>query len=246
MKIEKLNENQIRATLSKEDLESRHLKLSEFAYGTDAARSLFAELLRFASYKLGFEVDDTPLMIEAIPISSDSIVLIITKIAYPDELDTRFSRFSDAPNLDDIADYYEQSEYESGEIIIDNNPIKASDIIDVSATDISDASDSSAATIIPSDKYTRLFGMHTIDEVFDLAKVFENKNTGENTLFHTKDGYRLLLSIGDLSIAEFNRVVNITSEYADSLPYREGTDDYMFEHQKPLIKGRALEVLSTI
>ncbi len=31
-----------------------------------------------------------PLMIEAIPISMDSIVLIITKVEDPDELDTRF------------------------------------------------------------------------------------------------------------------------------------------------------------
>lgn len=244
MKIEKLNENQIRATLSKEDLESRHLKLSEFAYGTDAARSLFAELLRFASYKLGFEVDDTPLMIEAIPISSDSIVLIITKIAYPDELDTRFSRFSDAPNTEDIADYYEQADYESREVFLDDNIVKASDIIDVSAMDVTDTD--SSPKVIPPGKYTRLFGLDTIDDVFTLANVFKDRYTGDNTLFHTKDGYRLILSIGDLSIAEFNRVVNITSEYANSLPYREGTDDYMFEHQKPLIRDRALEILSRL
>ena len=47
-----------------------------------------------ASYEVGFEADDIPLMIEAIPISSDCIVLIITKVENPEELDTRFSKFS--------------------------------------------------------------------------------------------------------------------------------------------------------
>ena len=33
-------------------------------------------------------------MIEAIPVNLDSIILIITKVEDPDELDTRFSKFS--------------------------------------------------------------------------------------------------------------------------------------------------------
>ena len=40
MKIEKLNENQIRCTLTHADLAARHLKLSELAYGTEKAKSL--------------------------------------------------------------------------------------------------------------------------------------------------------------------------------------------------------------
>ena len=35
MKIEKINENQIRCTLTRADLEDRHLKISELAYGTE-------------------------------------------------------------------------------------------------------------------------------------------------------------------------------------------------------------------
>ena len=35
MKIEKLNENQIRCTLSKADLEDHNIRLTELAYGTD-------------------------------------------------------------------------------------------------------------------------------------------------------------------------------------------------------------------
>ena len=33
-------------------------------------------------------------MVEAIPLSSESIMLIVTKVEDPEELDTRFSKFS--------------------------------------------------------------------------------------------------------------------------------------------------------
>ena len=42
MRIEKLNDNQIRCTLTRDDLANRQIKLSELAYGTagyDAAGS---------------------------------------------------------------------------------------------------------------------------------------------------------------------------------------------------------------
>ena len=95
MKIEKVNENQIRCTLTREDLAERQIKLSELAYGTEKAKMLFRDMMQQAAYEFGFEADDIPLMIEAIPLSADTIILVITKVEYPEELDTRFSRFSD-------------------------------------------------------------------------------------------------------------------------------------------------------
>ena len=96
MKIEKLNENQIRCTLTRADLAERQLQLSELAYGTEKAKSLFHDMMQQAAFEFGFEAEDIPLMIEAIPASSDSIVLIITKVEDPEELDTRFSKFAPA------------------------------------------------------------------------------------------------------------------------------------------------------
>ena len=94
MKIEKVNDNQIRCTLTREDLADRQLKLSELAYGTEKAKMLFRDMMQQAAYEFGFEAEDIPLMIEAIPLSADTIILIITKVEYPEELDTRFSQFA--------------------------------------------------------------------------------------------------------------------------------------------------------
>ena len=103
MKLEKLSDTQIRCTLSKEDLSQRQLHLSELAYGSEKAKELFRDMMQQASIELGFDADNIPLMIEAIPISYDCLVLVVTKVEDPDELDTRFSRFSKI-NVDDSFD----------------------------------------------------------------------------------------------------------------------------------------------
>ena len=121
MKIEKINDNQIRCTLTREDLDSRHMKLSELAYGTEKAKMLFRELMQQASYQFGFNADDIPLMIEAVPISSDAILLIVTKVEYPEELDTRFSRFSE--DQDDTDESYDEID------LTRNGSASANDII---------------------------------------------------------------------------------------------------------------------
>ena len=119
MKIEKINDNQIRCTLGKKDLADRNLKVSELAYGSDKARELFKDMIQQASFEVGFEAEDIPLMIEAIPVNADCIVLIVTKVDEPEELDTRFSRFSseysddsDYPD-EDFRDFSDMEEIDS-------------------------------------------------------------------------------------------------------------------------------------
>ena len=87
MKIERLSDSQIRCFLSEMDLNERSLNLSELAYGSDKARRLFREMVQKASAEVGFDAEDIPLMIEAIPLSNQSVMLVITKVDDPEELD---------------------------------------------------------------------------------------------------------------------------------------------------------------
>ena len=103
MKIERINDNQIRCTLTSSDLSVRNLNLGELAYGSEKARNLFREMIQKASNEVGFEAEDIPLMVEAIPLSNESVMLVITKIEDPEELDTRFSKFS--PLSDELAPF---------------------------------------------------------------------------------------------------------------------------------------------
>lgn len=152
MKLEKLSDTQIRCTLSKEDLSQRQLHLSELAYGSEKAKELFRDMMQQASIELGFEADNIPLMIEAIPISNDCLVLVVTKMEDPDELDTRFSRFSKI-NVDDSFDEdfsdiddtdFEEMDFldDEDDIDMDDEPLPFSPSSDFDNAD-SDASTSS-------------------------------------------------------------------------------------------------------
>ena len=94
--------------MTREDLLNRELKISELAYGTEKAKSLFRDMMQQAAYECGFEAEDIPLMIEAIPLNAECIVLIVTKVEDPEELDTRFSKF--APSVHDEDGFAEEAE----------------------------------------------------------------------------------------------------------------------------------------
>ena len=94
MKLERINENKIKCILSGSELEAMHINLTELAYGTAKAKELFKDLMYKAKEELGFEADEMPIMIEAIPVKPDSLMLIITKVDDPEEMNSRFSKFA--------------------------------------------------------------------------------------------------------------------------------------------------------
>lgn len=101
MKIEKINDNQIRCTLTPDDLKARDIRISELTYSSGKARSLFQDMMKEAYRNYGFRVDNTPLMIEAMPDSGGNLTLVITKVKDPEEIDSRFAHFTSEPQADD-------------------------------------------------------------------------------------------------------------------------------------------------
>lgn len=87
MKIERLSDNQIRCILTKEDLSERGLRLSELALGSDKAREFFREMMDQARFLYGFQAEDAPLMIEAVPTDSGTLVLLVTRVDSPEALE---------------------------------------------------------------------------------------------------------------------------------------------------------------
>ena len=98
MKLERINENKIRCILTSSDLSSRQIMLGELAYGSAKAKALFRDMMDLAAEELGFETDDMPIVVEAVPMENGSIVLTISKVDNPEELDARFSRFTPYTN----------------------------------------------------------------------------------------------------------------------------------------------------
>ena len=249
MKIEKINENQIRCTLSREDLISRHIKLSELAYGSAKARELFRELMEQASYQYGFEAEDIPLMIEAIPLSSESIVLLVTKVESPDELDTRFSRFSECDDDFDEDDMDTQSAPAKP-----FNEAAADDILNIFNSLIAKAQEAittspekAAAKGLPVD-ITKMFVFENLEDVLKLSGILATFYKGKNSLYKSPfdDKYYLVVSKSDDTAENYNKVCNILSEYSDQQNFVVGTDAYMSEHYETMVSGNAIQQLALV
>lgn len=262
MKIEKISDNQIRCTLTKEDLADRQLKLSELAYGTEKAKSLFRDMMQQASYEFGFEAEDIPLMIEAIPLSPDCIILIITKVEDPDELDTRFSKFAPASDsaiselenavntfaegADDILDLFKRI-HEDQTTDTENTKKDSHDFIPLPEAIAAKEKKAVEVSVAPME-LTRMFYLESLDSATRIAHVLNGFYHGSNTLYKNPETkkYMLFLRKSDHSPEEFNKVCNILSEYAIPEKYTPAAEAYCEEHYKLIISGNALQCLADI
>ena len=254
MKIEKINDNQIRCTLTRQDLAEREIKLSELAYGTEKAKLLFRDMMQQAAYEFGFEANDIPLMIEAIPLSSDSVILIVTKVEDPEELDTRFAKFSPSSNdnsstitppapapldgADDILNLFNKI-HEARKMAAE-----AADAKTAPAEKETSEKEPAKETF----PLTRLYRFRDLNTVILAARVLQNSYTGCNTLYKNPEDreYLLTLSRSSHTPEEFNKVCNTPSEYAASLKYTPGNEAFFEEHLECIVADEALQKLALV
>lgn len=242
MKIERINENQIRCTLTSFDLSVRNLNLRELAYGSEKARSLFREMIQRASNEVGFDAEDIPLMVEAIPLSNESVMLVITKIEDPEELDTRFSKFS--PFSDDDSDALSEL---ASELLEGADGLAR--LLGISPVSPQESVDSSPDQEIPeAAANTRVYLFDSLDLISDAARVCGDLDIGPNTLYQKPDSrqYYLVLKNSGQDDLAFSRVCNILAEYGCKIRHEYASEAYYEEHYDIVCKDRALQIMKNI
>ena len=212
-------------------------------------------------------------MIEAIPVSGDCIVLVITKVEDPEELDTRFSRF--APSMDEI-DADESSEDDS---IAPSSP-STSDLLDLFnqlKQDIKNAVEGNGDNFIPfpqgltkkktdannsstpkvvkkeiSDKDSapkhilKIFSFTNLDSLIDVSCRLREMYNGANSLYKCEENnlYYLVINKGNGSVEDFNKVCNILTEYGSMVRSTSANEAYFKEHFKKIIAKKAIQKLA--
>lgn len=256
MKIEKISDTQIRCTLDKNDLIERELRISELAYGSDKANALFRDMIQQASNECDFEAEDTPLMIEAIPVSAECLVLLITKCSDLDELDTRFSSFTSAPNeqtapvssaedkvyADEILNCFEHLSDVLGEQL-------SSKLLGDSPTPdkcirTGENIDSNGAPLIRN--LSKVYAFNSLEEVIRIAHVINRFYHGENTLYKDPVSrvYYLVVNLSEHTAGEFNKVCNILSDYGKACKVSPAGILHFEEHYEVIVRNKATQVLS--
>ncbi|MBS6643452.1 MAG: adaptor protein MecA [Clostridiaceae bacterium] len=243
MKIERINENQIRCTLSSFDLSVRNLNLGELAYGSEKARSLFREMIQKASNEVGFEAEDIPLMVEAIPLSNESVMLVITKIEDPEELDTRFSKFTpmsdeDQDGMNDLA--HELLEGADGLLSLLSDNVKET----LEEPPVHDVTPAPQAPVPAS----RIYSFDSLDRICEVAHIVGHVYDGRNTLYKKPDSrqYYLVVKTKDSSSLSFSRLCNILAEYGTKIRQEYASEAYYKEHYEVIIKNSALQKLANL
>lgn len=241
MKIEKVSDNQIRCTLTREDLVSRELKISELAYGTEKAKNLFRDMMQQANFEFGFEAEDIPLMIEAIPMNAECIVLIITKVEDPEELDTRFARF--APSVHEDLDESEEDDSAADEVLdlfrrLQDSESEASPLV----PDAEISEDSKSPLLM------RMLRFPSLHRLMTATSAISCGIAGTSSLYRdSREGcYLLLLTHPQKEASGFNKCCNALSEYGSFLKVQPSTPAYLEEHCETVIPDNALQVLSQI
>lgn len=253
MKIEKINENQIRCTLTRDDLAAHQLKFSELAYGTEKAKSLFHDMMLQASREVGFEANDIPLMIEAIPGAADSIVLIITKVENPEELDSKFSRLGasllgDSEHRNSMMEHLKK--LEGADDVLDLLRQVTEAACGVPALSENEKTEDSTGTeeTDNSSLPLRFFSFATLDSAIRAAAFLQRIYNGSNTLYKDEvaDLYILAMMQSEHSTSDFNRICNMLSEYGCAEPGDSATLAFLEEHCTVIAAQNAIQILGNL
>lgn len=233
MKIERISDNQIRCTLNKEDLEGKETLLSELAFGSEKAKGLFRELMNKAATELGFETsEDNPLMVEAIPVSKECLILVITRVDNPEDFREHYKKLPKSLLAGQLAG--------ADEDILSNLPDLLSDF-GKSAFSADSGNDMKR---VLADDGVGIFAFTSLDDVAFASKLL-NKYSLSSTLYKDSENQCYYLSLTDLDDSPNSTVMDeihqLLSEYCKRLPNTYATKALFNEHLTTIIENRPLK-----
>ena len=200
MKIEKINDNQIRCTLTREDLENHQIRISELAYGTDKAKKLFRDMKvedpeeldtrfsKFAPFK-GKEQSNTIELDGA-----DNIIDIFQKL-YEAKVKSTQKKEKTAPS-------------------------------DTPSGDTAQSSPAADVNLIRLYEFDTLDDV--IAAAHGLNSYFTGENTLYKDL--SDSSYKLVVHQSSCSPEEFNRICNILTEYGSGRAFTLSGEAFLKEH----------------
>ncbi len=219
MKMEKLNENQLKVDIYKEDLIDRNIKLSEIFYGGEKVREFFHELMEIAHEEHDFTVNNMPILVEALPMSQDEISLVVTKVSEPDDLQDKIEKIGrDSGSVRDLMNKLSARKTEKN------------------------VKEFTEPSSINTRENIIIFSFDNIDTVTDVSKRINSKFKGTTILYKNQSKYFLLLE--NKKIENYIELENILSEYGEKHISTGESKFYLKEHGEIIIKKDAIKILA--
>ena len=236
MRIDKINDNQIKCILTEKDLAERNLNLREMSYNSAEIRNLFAEVIRYAYKNFGFDANNVPLKIDVIPLRT-SAVLFITKVEEPEELNPSYSHFSPAvyekmknpakEENSDLSDSFRN-------LINALFPAEGSDLPDNTEDGTNFATDS-----------TIVFAFDKVGDVIDACRAISSTYDHLSSLYfdESRKVYFLKLYTEGEPDGNFRQNCINLLEYGSNVPADKFFESYLTEHARLLAEKDAVHRL---
>jgi adapter protein MecA 1/2 len=191
--------------------------------------------------------------------NGECLILIVTKVEDPEELDTRFAKFApsvhdEAGSIEDIIeslgegadgvlDLFRRIQSEHFQNIgVDDEIVAGSKTI--GRPGLTDTQSQSTTA----DEQTRVFSFDSLPVVIRLSRILANVYQGPNSLYKRPRDERFVLVMNGNGIAatDFSKAINILSEYGTPEKAVCATEAYLKEHFEPLIGDTAIQDLARI
>ena len=234
MRINKINDNQIKCILTQQDLEDRNINLRELSYNSAEIRKLFAEVIRLAYNNFGFDANNVPLKIDVIPLRT-SAVLFITKVEEPEELNPSYSHFSPMvyekmrnPEKDENSDLSESFK----------NLISALFPVEAEAQPSNNEFE-------PKFENTIIFSFDKVSDVIEACKAVSATYDHMSSLYYDESKklyYLKMYTEGEIDGNFRQNCINLL-EYGNSINNERFFESYLSEHAKLLAKDDAIKRL---
>lgn len=225
MKIEKINDTQIRVTLNHTELQNRDIKISELAYGSSKTQALFRDMMAQAYEDFGFEAENVPLMIEAVPLSPDSIMIVVTKVEDPFQIDEKLDALGERPTHRTFKDPVEDR-----------------------LTDLELMGEKAKATQAPpvASSKTLMYLFTSLDNVSSVAKSIQPLYFGETSLYKYHEQYYLILYANQKNGVKKETVISYLDEFGQRGVMSDLNEYYLKEHGTVIVSKNAIDVLSKL
>lgn len=226
MKMELIGENQIKIELTKEDLIERDIKITELAYGGDKARELFREIMEIANEEYGFDVDNVPIMVEAMPLSLEKISILVTKVTDPDELEEKLKKVPKEQVFKPVDKTFDE--------------IKKK-IVDARKETLEKIEEKYK------DNNIVIFSFDDLDTCVFVSKRINNNDFSKSALILDNQKYFLTFEMSkNAEQPQIDKLENILYEYGQKHISTMESKFYLLEHGETIIKKDAVEILSSM
>ncbi len=258
MVFEKSNDNQIKCVLDKEDLISRNINIKDLFYGSPKTEQLFKDVVSRAQANYDFNKQKLPISIDAIPLPNDTLVIIITIAEEPEEIDSRFSRFTPDPNAasdklfsskadtsagpEDIFSFFSNIANQISNSSKDSP--EDSNLFDSAKNDFS--SFDSAIAKDPDGTMLIIFKFENIDKIIELSNMLMKIYNDNNSLYKLGTSYYLFVYNTEHNEETFLKICDLISEYGNPVINSPTTSEHILEHAELIIADTAIQELSQI